>query len=213
MRDPPIVRSSLPRMRLLIPGDVPLFESLFKSLQVGCSRRILELFSRALLLEILLSHRVQLSFGRRHFASRRFLPGLLTTFVSSLFFRRCAVGRAMSVEHSHATNDERRYSHQHKETHGFELSGHKLTVTLNEPKHLRSNRATIAAKSIVSPALLVFVDCQLEAKGSKMKGSTKPERMDEPFSFKPDDRSHQSCVLDELGGNAPRCQSSRRADN
>ena len=54
----------------------------------------------------------------------------------------------------------------------------------------------------LSLAKLVFVDCQLEAKGSKMKGSTKPERMDEPFSFKPDDRSHQSCVLDELGGNA-----------
>jgi hypothetical protein len=33
-----------------------------------------------------------------------------------------------------------------------------------------------------------------------MKGSTKRERMDEPFSFKQDDRSHQSCRPHELGG-------------
>ncbi len=45
---------------------------------------------------------------------------------------------------------------------------------------------------------LLFVDCQLGVRMGKMKGSTKPERMDEPFSFKPDDRSHQGCVLDEL---------------
>ena len=56
--------------------------------------------------------------------------------------------------------------------------------------------------------MLVFVDCQLGLEEGKMKGSTKPERMDEPFSFKQDDRSHQSCVLHELGGNALRCQSS-----
>jgi len=30
-------------------------------------------------------------------------------------------------------------------------------------------------------ALLVFVDCQLGLKEGKMKGSTKPQRMDEPF--------------------------------
>ena len=28
---------------------------------------------------------------------------------------------------------------------------------------------------------LVFVDCQLGLKEGKMKGSTKPQRMDEPF--------------------------------
>src|SRR5512132_3162102 len=106
-------------MRLLEPCGVTLFESLLESLQVGCSRRILELFSRALLLEILLSHHVQLSFGRQRRAGRRFLPGLLTAFVSSLFFRRCAVGRAMSVEHSHATHDERRHSNQYNETYRF----------------------------------------------------------------------------------------------
>jgi hypothetical protein len=31
----------------------------------------------------------------------------------------------------------------------------------------------------------------------KMKGSTEPKRMDEPFSFKQGDRSHQSCALFE----------------
>src|SRR6266403_417194 len=108
-------------MRLLEPCGVTLFESLFKSLQVGCSRRILELFRWALLLEILLSHHVQLSFRRQRSAERRFLPGLLTTFVSSLSFRRCAVSRAMSVEHSHATHDERCHSHKQNE---FELSCH-----------------------------------------------------------------------------------------
>jgi hypothetical protein len=30
---------------------------------------------------------------------------------------------------------------------------------------------------------LVFVDCQLAIEEGKMKGSTKPRRMDEPFSM------------------------------
>src|SRR5437660_12442382 len=115
---------SLLRMLFLKPCGVTLFESLFKSLQVGCSRRILELFSRALLLEILLGHYVHLSFRRQRCTGRRFFSGLLTAFISSPFFRRCAVSRAMSVEHRHATHDERRYAHQHKETHRLELSRH-----------------------------------------------------------------------------------------
>src|ERR1700758_5353347 len=115
---------SLLWMRLLEPGGVTLFESLFKSLQVGCSRRILELFSRALLLEILLSRQVQLRLRRQRCAARRFLSGLLTDFISGAFFRRCAVSRAMSVEHRQATHDDRRCSNQHSETHRLELSGH-----------------------------------------------------------------------------------------
>ena len=59
----------------------------------------------------------------------------------------------------------------------------------------------------------VLVNCQLGLREGKMKGSTKPERMDEPFSFKPEDRSHRSCVLHELGGNARRCQSSGGANH
>src|SRR5262249_526122 len=115
--------SPLP-MRLLEPGRVTLFVSLFKSLQVGCSRRILELFSRALLLEVLLSRHVQLRFRRQLCAARRFLSGLLTDFISGAFFRRCAVSRVMSVEHREATHDDRRYTNQHGQTHGPELSAH-----------------------------------------------------------------------------------------
>src|SRR5439155_11815220 len=115
---------SLLRMRLLEPGGVTLFESLLTSLQTTCSRGISELFTRALLLEILLRHHVQLSVRRRLRVAWRLLSGLLTAFISSSFFRRCAVSRAMSVEHRHATHDERCYSHQHKETHWLELSDH-----------------------------------------------------------------------------------------
>jgi hypothetical protein len=115
---------SLLLMRLLEPRGVTLLESLFKSLQIGCSRRILELFSRALLLEILLSRHVQLRFCRQRCAARRFLSGLLADFLSSTCFRRCAVSRAMSVEHHQATHDERRHSNPHSETHQLELSGH-----------------------------------------------------------------------------------------
>ena len=67
--------SSLLPMRLLEAGCVTLFESLFKSLQVGSPRRILELFGRALLLKILLSRHVQLRFRRQRCAARRFLSG------------------------------------------------------------------------------------------------------------------------------------------
>jgi hypothetical protein len=98
--------SSRLRMRLLEPGGVTLFESLFKSLQVSYSRRILELFSRALLLEILLSGQVQLRFRRQRCAARRILSGLLADFISGAFFRRCAVSRAMSVEHREAQSTQ-----------------------------------------------------------------------------------------------------------
>src|SRR5690349_10669245 len=111
-------------MRLLEPGGVTVLESLFKSLQVGCSRRIFELFSRTLLLEILLSRRVQVRFCRQRCAERRLFSGLLTEFIRSPFFRRCAVSRAMTVKYRHATHDERRQSDQYEETDRFELSRH-----------------------------------------------------------------------------------------
>ena len=115
---------SLLWMRLLEPGGVTLFESPFTSLQRACSRRISELFTRALLLEILLSRHVQLRFRRQRCAPRRLFSGLLAAFISSPFFRRCAVGRAMSVEHRQATYHEHHYSNQHSETYWLELSGH-----------------------------------------------------------------------------------------
>src|SRR5207245_2028771 len=111
-------------MRLLVPGGVTLFVSLLTSLQITCSRRISELFTRALLLEILLGHHVQLSLRRQRCAGRRFFSGLLTAFISSPFFRCCAVSRVMSVQHRHATREDPCHSDQHRETHRLELSGH-----------------------------------------------------------------------------------------
>ena len=111
-------------MRLLEPGCVTPFEGLFKSLQVGCPRRILELFGGALLLKILLSRHVQLRFRRQRCVARRFLSGLLADFINGALFRRYAVSRAMSVEHRDATYDDRGHPHQHQETHQFESSGH-----------------------------------------------------------------------------------------
>src|SRR5215471_4457466 len=99
---------SLLRMRLLEPGGVTLSESLFTSLQRACSRRIPKLFHRALLLKILLSRHVQITFRRQRCPARRFPPGLLTAFISGAFFRRRAVSRAMSVEHRDATHDDPR---------------------------------------------------------------------------------------------------------
>src|SRR5215211_975500 len=122
---------SLLRMRLREPGCVTLCESVLATVQTTCSRRISQLFTRALLLEILLGHRVQLSLRRQACAGRRFLSGLLTAFISSPFFRRCAMSRAMSVEHRHATHDERGYSHQHGETHRLELSRHRALMQKN----------------------------------------------------------------------------------
>jgi hypothetical protein len=75
-------------MRFLEAGGVTLFKCLLASLRPTCSRRISELFTRALLLETLLSHHLQLSFRRQGCVARRFLPGLLTDFISGLFFRR-----------------------------------------------------------------------------------------------------------------------------
>ena len=69
------MNGSLLRMRPLEPGGVTLFESPLTSLQTTCSRRILELFTRALLLETLLSRHVQLRFRRQRCTARRFFSG------------------------------------------------------------------------------------------------------------------------------------------
>src|SRR5439155_1694093 len=100
------MNGSLLRMRPLEPGGVTLFESPLTSLQTTWSRRILELFTRALLPETLLSRHVQLRFRRQRCTARRFFSGLLTDFISSPFFHRRAVSCAMTVEHRHATHDE-----------------------------------------------------------------------------------------------------------
>lgn len=97
-------------MRLFESDRVTIFVGLFKSLQVSCSRRILELFSRALLFKILLSRHVQLRFRRQRCAARHFLSGLFADLISGAFFRRRAVSRAMSGEHRDATHDDRHCS-------------------------------------------------------------------------------------------------------
>src|SRR5215469_4070124 len=99
-------------MRLLKPGGVTLLESLFNSLQVALSRRILELFRRALLLEILLSRRVQLRFRRHRCTGHCFFSGLLTNVINSPFFHCRAVTSAMTVEHPNTAYDDRGYSRQ-----------------------------------------------------------------------------------------------------
>src|SRR5262245_33628753 len=111
-------------MRLLEPGGVTLFESMFKSLKVVLSRRILELFRRALLLEILLSRRVQLRLCRQRCTAQCFFSGLLTDIINSPFFHCRAVTRAMTIEHRNAAYDDRGHPRQQHEPHQFESSGH-----------------------------------------------------------------------------------------
>src|SRR5262245_34511907 len=122
-------------MRLLEPGAVTLFESQFTSLQRASLGRIPKLFSWALLLKILLGRHVQLTFRRQCRPARRFPPGLLTAFISGAFFGRCAVSRAMSVEHRGATHDHPRQSYQHKPA---QLPDHHL-------RYLRTNLSIYGA--------------------------------------------------------------------
>ena len=94
-------------MHFLEPVPVPLFESLFPSLQPTCWRRIFELMAQSLLLKILLSHHVQLVIGRQLCVARRLLSCLFADFISRAFFSRSAMRSSMSTEHRHTANDER----------------------------------------------------------------------------------------------------------
>ena len=84
------------------------------------------LFARSLLLEILLSHHVQVSVRRQLCPRRRFLSRLFPDCISGALLRRSAVSRALSVERRHAAYDERRCCHHYKKPHRFEFSGHAL---------------------------------------------------------------------------------------
>ena len=101
-------------MRLLEPVRVTVLEGQVPTL----------LFAGPLLLEILLSHHVQVSVRRQLCPGRRLLSRLLPDCISRPLARRSAVSRAMSVKRRHATHHERRRSHHHKKTPGFELPGH-----------------------------------------------------------------------------------------
>lgn len=111
-------------MRFLEPVRIPVFESLLPSLQPTCSRRILELITRTLVLEILLRHHVHLSVRRQLRVARRLLSRLFPDLIRRPFLRRSAMSPEMSVKHHHATHDERRHSYQHREAHRLELSRH-----------------------------------------------------------------------------------------
>jgi hypothetical protein len=103
-------------MRLLKPVRVSVFESQVPTL----------LFARSLLLEILLSHHVQISVRRQFCPGRRFLSRLFPDCISGPLLRGSAVSRAMSVERRHAAHDQRRRCHHYKKPHWFEFSGHAL---------------------------------------------------------------------------------------
>src|SRR5215467_5751598 len=104
-------------MRLFVALSVTLSESLFKSLHVGFSGRILELFRWTLLFEILLSRLVQFRFRWQRCAAYRLFSGLLTDLIYSPFFRSCAVACAMTVENRRAADDDPGHSRQDAETH------------------------------------------------------------------------------------------------
>src|SRR5439155_4237931 len=103
-------------MRLLKPVRVSVFESQVPTL----------LFARSLLLEILLSHHVQISVRRQFCPGRRVLSRLFPECISGPLLRRSAVSGAMSVERRHAAHDKRRCCHHYKKSHRFEFPGHAL---------------------------------------------------------------------------------------
>jgi len=117
--------SSLLGMRLSESVRVPLFESLLPSLQPARWRKISELVASPLVLEILLSHHVQLSGARQFCVARGLLARFLPNFVRRPLLRCSAMSGAMSIKHRHAAHDKSRHSHQHKESHWLEFSGHE----------------------------------------------------------------------------------------
>jgi hypothetical protein len=106
------------------------------------------LFARSLLLEILLSHHVQVSVRRQLCLRWRVLSRLFPECISSPLLRRSAVSRTMSVERRHAAHDERRRRHHYKKPHRLEFSGHALgrqpCAILGRNRNLSTGSLTIA---------------------------------------------------------------------
>src|SRR5256886_1624570 len=103
-------------MRLLKPVRVSVLESQVPTL----------LFTRSLLLEILLSHHVQFSVRWQLCSRWRLLSRLFPDCISGPLVRRSAVSRAMSVERRHTAHDQRRRCHHYKKPHRFEFLCHAL---------------------------------------------------------------------------------------
>jgi hypothetical protein len=116
-------------MRLPEPVRIPVFERQVPTL----------LFAGPLLLEIFLSHHVQVSGGRQLCVTRRFFSRSLANGITRPLLRSSAVSGAMSVEGRHATHDERSCSHHYKKPYRLELSGHNWTPDLI-PARLGRNR-------------------------------------------------------------------------
>ena len=107
---------SLPVMRLLESVRVAVLKSQVPTL----------LFAGSLLLEILLSHHVQVGVRRQLCSRWRLLSCFLPDCISGPLLRGSAVGRAMSVERRHAAHDQRRRCHHYKKPYRLEFSGHAL---------------------------------------------------------------------------------------
>jgi hypothetical protein len=103
------------------------------------------LFARSLLLEILLSHHVQVSVCRQLCFRRRVLSRLFSEYISGPLLRRSAVSCAMSVERRHAAHDKRRRCHHHKKPHRFKLSGHALR---RQPCAILGGNGNLATRSL-----------------------------------------------------------------
>src|SRR5438477_1672583 len=99
------------------------------------------LFARSLLLEILLSHHVQISVRPQFCPGRRFLSRLFPDCISGPLLRRSAVSRAMSVERRHAAHDQRRRCHHDKKPHWLEFSGHALA---RQPRAILGGNTNLA---------------------------------------------------------------------
>src|SRR5207249_2631978 len=116
--EPAKAAGSLPGMRLVEPVRVTVFETLVPSLLVAGS----------LLLEIFLSHHVQVSSGWQHCSVRGLLSRVQSDCISRALLRSSAMRGAMSVERCNSTHDERRQRHHHEKTRRFEFSGHDLAL-------------------------------------------------------------------------------------
>src|SRR5881227_2165703 len=95
-------------MRLSESVRVPLFESLLPSLQPARWRKISELIASPLVLEIFLSHHVQLSGARQLCVARGLFARFLPNFVRRPLLRCSAMSGAMSKKHRHAAHDKSR---------------------------------------------------------------------------------------------------------
>jgi hypothetical protein len=146
--EPAKMAGSLPGMRLLEPSRVTVLETQVPILLVA----------GPLLLEILLSHHVQLNISRQRRLRRRLFSHSQPDCLARSFLRSSPIGRAMSVKRGHTTHDERGHSHHYKEPNRFEFSGHEsvlrqshaiLTDNIYVQSRQRTGDRTVPCTSII----------------------------------------------------------------